>query len=215
MEFSGKIRAGRAYLEWTQEQLAAFSDLSVQAIQKIERGESSPTTRTRNKIIRAFDKHGITFTDKGVEYTENPIFFVEGTTHENTYLQLLEDVLEHLEGVKEPELLIMYADDRVSPPSVNNLYRKMIKSGIKIRQLVEDGNSYLLGALEDYRYVPKQYFINRVTLVYGDRTASTTSDILKACIKVDAIDAGIQRNTFNILWSVLEQPEESTADERF
>lgn len=215
MDFAGKIRAGRAYLNWKQEDVANKANLSLQGIQKVERGDTAPTARTQNKIIRAFEKNGLIFTDKGIEFVENPIFFVEGDTHENTYLQLLEDVLEHAYEIKDPELLIMFSDDKVSPPSVNDKYRELRSKGIKMRQLIEEGNEYIIAPLEEYRYVPKEFFINRVTLIYGDRIANETSNVLRASIRVDPINSEIQRNTFNMLWSMLEQPTESKSDERF
>lgn len=215
MNFAGKIRAGRAYLNWKQEDVANRANLSLQGVQKVERGDTAPTARTQGKIIRAFEKHGIIFTDKGIEFVENPIFFVEGKTHEETYLQLLEDVSEHSDELKNPELLIMFSDDQVSPPSVNNKYKELRDKGVKMRQLIKEGNKYIIAPLEEYRYVPKEFFINRVTLIYGDRIANETSNVLRASIKIDPINSEIQRNTFNMLWSMLEQPTESTSDERF
>lgn len=202
-------------MNWTQDKLAEAADLSLQGIQKIERGETQPTARTQAKIIRAFEKQGVIFTPKGIEYEEYPIIFVEGSTHESCYLQLLKDALEHLKDKKNPELLIMYADDKVSPPSVNELYREIRSAGIKMRQLIQEGNTYIIGPLEEYRYVPKDFFINRVTLVYGDRIANETSNFNRAIIKVDPVNAEIQRNTFNMLWSILKQPRETIADEKF
>lgn len=213
--FSGKIRAGRGFLQWKQEDLATKSGVSLPAIRKIEQGDSNPNTRTQKKITNAFEKSGIIFTGNGFEYVDNPTVYVEGKTHEETYLEVLNDVLEHLTSVKDPELLIMYADDRKSSLAVNDMYRKIRGHGVTMRQLIEDGNTYLLGETDEYRYVPKAHFINRVTLIYGDRIAKTTSDDLKASIKVDPVDAEIQRHTFNMLWSVLQSPTESTIDESF
>ncbi len=214
MEFAGKIRAGRAYLNWTQEKLAAESDLSFQGIQKIERGETQPTARTQEKIVRAFAKNGVNFRSKGIEYEEYPVIFVDGNDHESCYIQLLQDAFEHLKQKKDPELLIMFSDDKVSPPAVNDLYRQMRAAGIKMRQLVQEGNTYIMGSLDEYRYVPKEFFINRVTLIYGNRIANETANFNRALIKVDPINADIQRNTFNMLWSMLKKPEKTTADER-
>lgn len=158
---------------------------------------------------------GVVLTEHGIEQNENPLYFVMGKTHEETYLQFLDDVAEHLQGVQSPELLIMYADDRVSPPSVNEAYRKLRASGVKMRQLVEEGNTYLLGELDEYRYVPNDLFINRVTLIYGDCIANETTDVLRGVVRRDPLSAELQRNSFNLLWRALEGPAESTADETF
>lgn len=215
MEFAGKVRAGRAFLGWSQDRLAQESDLSLQGIQKIERAETQPTARTQGKITKAFARQGVVFTDRGIEHEAFPVIFVEGNDHESCYIQLLHDAFSHLQEHKNKELLIMYADDKVSPPAVNDLYRKMRATGIRMRQLIEDGNSYIIGPLAEYRYIPKGFFINRVTLIYGDRTASETGDFNRAMIRPDAVNAEIQRNTFNMLWSILKAPTKSTSDERF
>ncbi|MCB1320484.1 MAG: hypothetical protein KDK34_09540, partial [Leptospiraceae bacterium] len=131
------------------------------------------------------------------------------------YLQLLNDAYAHLKEQKNKELLIMYADDSVSPPSVNNFYRMMRADGIRMRQLVEAGNTYIIGPLDEYRYIPKPYFINRVTLIYGDRIAWESGDVLKTIVRVDPVGTEIQRNTFNLLWSVLDKPVTTTAKEHF
>lgn len=215
MDFAGQIRAARAYLNVTQDQLADLADLSLQGIQKIERGESQPTARTQAKITKAFERKGINFTADGITYVENPVLFVTGKTHEDCYLQLLEDVLERLQSRRNAELLIMYADDTVSPPAVNEMYRRIRKSGIKMRQLVEEGNTHLIGPLDEYRYIPKAYFINRVMLIYADCVASESTDFNKAMIRIDPFAAETQRNAFNMLWNFLNKPTKSTANERF
>lgn len=215
MDFADKIKAARAILDLSQSALAEAAELSVPGIQRLEAKETSPNTRTQDKLIRALKKRGIVFTEKGIEYEQYPIYFTEGKDHEDAYLKLLEDAYEHLLTVKDPELLIMFADDKVSPPSVNDMYRKMRENGIKMRQFIQEGNDYILGPLEEYRYIPAQYFINRVTLIYGDRIANETADVTKGVIKVDPVNAEIQRNTFNILWQLLEQPQETVSDERF
>ncbi|MCP4932772.1 MAG: helix-turn-helix transcriptional regulator [bacterium] len=212
----GQLKAARALRGLSQKELAALSDVAIASIQSFEAGKGKKLhPDSIEKLIQALKKQQITITEDGVRLNENPIIVVEGKTHEETYLQLLKDVYEQLQHQEVPELLIMYANDRKSPPSVNNLYRELRKSGVKMRQLVEEGNTYLLGPLEEYRYIPKPRFINRVTLVYGDRVANETTDVLRDVIRVDPMNADIQRNTFNILWDTLKAPTESTADERF
>ncbi len=215
MDFSGQIRAARAFLNLTQDQLAEQADLSLQGMQKVERGESHPTARTQKKIVKAFEKRGVLFTERGIEYEPNPLYFLEGDTQEEAYLQVLDDVERHLAGRKHPELLIMYSDDSVSPEAVNAAYMRLRAAGIGMRQLVQEGNTHLMAPLDEYRYVPKAFFINRVTLIYGDHVVTEAGNAFQFAVKVDPVNANIQRNTFNMLWSVLQQPTKSTSDVRF
>lgn len=211
-----QMRAARAMLDVPQGHVADHLGIAANTLSKIESGQSDVSMSRNAEIQKFYEREGIAFTENdGIYRNENPIFFVEGNTHENTYLQVLEDVLEHLEEEKDPELLIMYADDKVSPSRVNDMYREIRRRGIKMRQLIQEGNTHIMGPLNEYRYIPKEFFINRVTLVYSNRIANETSNVLRASIRVDKINAEIQRNLFNMLWSILEQPKGTTANERF
>jgi transcriptional regulator with XRE-family HTH domain len=214
MMFSRQIRAARALIELKQEDLANAANVSLATIQRIESGEDG-NARTQAKIRQALQSLGVRFTDNGVTWDEFPVLFTQGATHEEAYLQLINDAHDHLKGRKNPELLIMYADDKVSPPSVNDKYRAMRRDGIKMRQFIKEGNEYIIGPLNEYRYIPARFFANRVTLIYGDRIANEMADVHRGIIRVDALNADIQRNTFNMLWDILEKPQKSIADEHF
>jgi transcriptional regulator with XRE-family HTH domain len=214
MIFSRQIRAARAMIELKQDELAIVAGVSLTTIQRLESGEEG-NAKTQAKIRKALQSLGVSFTEKGIVWDEFPVLFTYGTTHEEAYLQLISDAHEHLKTVKNPELLIMYADDQVSPPSVNEKYRAMRKDGIKMRQLIKKGNEYIIGPLDEYRYIPEKFFANRVTLIYGNRIANETADVLRGIIRVDPLNADIQRNTFNMLWDMLQKPEKSISDERF
>ena len=60
---AAQIRAGRALLEWTRQQLADASDTSHSTIADYEKGRNqSMLTETARKIIAAFAKAGVEFT---------------------------------------------------------------------------------------------------------------------------------------------------------
>lgn len=215
MKFIEQIRAARAVLQLTQADVAEMTGLSKQAILKVENGESSPNSTTQNKLLRVYEEKGIIFTNSGIEKNDSPITIISADTPEDCYLKILNDVYETCSNTSKSELLISNADDRVSPDSVNQMYRKIRKSGIAMRQLVEEGNTYLMGDISEYRYIPKEYFINLVTLVYAGKVAILTSNENTATIINDDINAKTRRNQFNLIWETLEQPEVSNADEKF
>ncbi|MDW7555347.1 MULTISPECIES: helix-turn-helix transcriptional regulator [Azospirillum] len=60
------LRAARALLNWTREELARRSGLSPQLVQKIEDGKSKrPAHETVKKIIGAFLSAGVEFIEPG------------------------------------------------------------------------------------------------------------------------------------------------------
>lgn len=115
----------------------------------------------------------------------------------------------------DAEYLTMCADDKVSTADVNNRLKKIRNAGIRMRQLVQEGNTYLMGPTKEYRYIPKEQFRNNVSLIYGDKVAVCTEHGTKAVVFKDADLAATWRNIFDVMWNKLQEPKESTARERF
>ncbi len=207
-----KIRAARGLLGWGQKDLAERSGLSSTAIASLEQGKTEPHIETLEKIQTAFDLAGVVFTQNGVELKGQTVTTMDG---DGWYLRLLDDVYYTLLDKPDAEYLTMCADDKVSSPEVNNRLKKIRNAGIRMRQLVQEGNTYLMGALKEYRYIPKGQFRNNVSLIYGDKVAVITEHGTKAIVFKDADLAATWSNIFDVLWNKLEEPKESTARERF
>lgn len=209
-----QIRAARAFLGWSQKELADHADLSQTGIARIENGLHQPTLTTMTKIMTAFEDAGIEFTQDGLLKRDDSVRVITG---ENCYMRLLEDVQKSFAERKKghKELLIWCADDRASSPDVNDMYRQLRRTGVTMRQLVEDNNTYLMGGLEEYRYLPKDHFINVVKLNYADKYATVNSSETRIMIHKDKEAARSNRAVFDLLWKILPQPQRSEADERF
>jgi predicted transcriptional regulator len=61
-----QIKAGRALLDWSQEQLAAAADVSVPTIKRLEAtdGPLGGRGRTVEKILNSMEKAGVEFIDE-------------------------------------------------------------------------------------------------------------------------------------------------------
>lgn len=205
-----QVRAARAYLDWDREKLSEESGVSVAQIANLENGKTeSPRIGTLQAIQGAFLRHFIVFENGGVFKRQDLTIVIEG---DGWYQKLLEDVYLTLLDRPGAEYLTLCGDDRVSSADINNHIRKLRNAGIGMRQIVEEGNTYLMGAVKEYRYLPKKNFINHVTLIYGDKVAICGG---KATVFLDAHLAATWRNIFNYLWDTLPQPEKSNAQERF
>lgn len=207
-----QIRAARALLNWSQKDLAERSGVSEVSIINYENEKRTPHQSTLGKILQAFELAGVIFRKNGLEMKEDAVTVIEG---DGWYVRLLDDVYYSLMDEKGAELLLICADDKMSPPEVNDRYRKIRNSGIRMRQLVQDGNTYLMGPLKEYRYMPKERFKNYVSLIYGGKVAVCTDANTKALVFKDPLLAETWTNLFDVMWDVLKQPEKSEADERF
>jgi DNA-binding XRE family transcriptional regulator len=213
-----QIRAARALLDWSADQLAKKVGLSRMAINKIEDESVQPRAKNLADIIGVLDKHGIEFVgERGVVFKSDQISTIQG---ENAFFYVLDDVITSMRGAKKPEALFACVDDKMSPPVVVENYRRLRQAGIAMRSLVKEGDTHLMGKLNEYRYLPKQNFHNSATVIYGDKFATmildpaTAKDAAAVIIHNPHI-AAAQRNLFNLIWSGAQKPVKTTANVRY
>ena len=216
MEFYRLLSPARALLGWTLSDLSGRSGaVSPSNLTNIENGKQKPREDTIRALRATLESEGIEFLPDGVRLREDGISMITG---DDCYLRLLDDVhdtLDRTDDDTDRELLIWCANDKVSAPAVNEKYRALRKDGIKMRQLVQEGDNYLMGPLEEYRTIPKKHFVNVVKLTYGSKHATVNGQQSRILIHRDKKSAQSHRAVFNLLWEKLEQPEGSIANERF
>ena len=164
------------------------------------------------RIVDYFIDKGVEFIENGVREAPKGIEFIEG---EDCYIKTLKKVTQTLETIENKELLIMFASDETSPPAVNDQYRLMRKLGINMRQLIKEGDTYIMGELEEYRTIPEEQFINIVSLIHDDYVAQVNGDETAVTIYRDARLAARKRADFEDRWNRGKIPETSTAEEKF
>jgi len=210
------VRAARAMAGWTLEEMSEKAGLGIVTLRDIENEKVSPRERTLSRINMALAKAGIEVTADGVREKREKAIVLDS---ENWFLDALDAImLEASNNVPrhKRELLVWYSDDRLSPPEVIDRYRAMRAAGITMRQIVEQGNTYLMGDVAEYRWVPKEDFENNVTLIFGGLVIlDAKSEPASGVLINDMAAADQQRRIFNLLWKVLPKPEESLADVRF
>lgn len=162
MDFSAKVRAARAAIQWSQEDLAKLANLSIQGIRDIENDKSSPTARTQHKILKAFEAHNYFFHEHGIEYREEKIL----TFYD--FMDVLEDAEQTLR--KGDDILFHCADEQRNTPEVTDKFNELRNKGINLRFTIEEGNKTITGSPKDYRWIDPEYFADReVRVIYADR----------------------------------------------
>lgn len=210
LSLSEKIIGARAILGWSQAQLAEAAGLGNATIQSVEAGKPC-NVRTEEKLIRTLSRAGIELTGDGIRKPDTTITRLQG---EDWFAELLEDAYLTLLGQGDKELLIFGGNNRVSPPAVIGGFRRLRQAGVRIREMVEEGDDYLMGPESDYRWIPSAYYKNHITVIYADKVLNDFGS--HGILFTNAAWAETERNKFNLIWSL--SPEltiRSAADVRY
>lgn len=210
------IRAARAYRGWNQEYLGSLVGLSKRAILNIENRKHRPTLENLKKIKNAFFRANIIFQSQG-GFIENKSI-VQVLTGPDSFIDLMLDIIE-VSTPSKSEVLFNGADERRSPEAVITKEKEMCKLGIPSRHIIKEGNTFILGPTEWYRWVPEAFFPSSdVTVVYGDKVAFTTSNknIINHIVVIkDHLLAKSQRRQFEKFWEIGTPPTHSTEKKRY
>ncbi|MCB1784225.1 MAG: helix-turn-helix transcriptional regulator [Alphaproteobacteria bacterium] len=208
-----QCRAARGLLNWSQPELARRCSMHKQTISNFEAERSTPSNTSLEKISRVLENGGVEFgPDNAVSLPQIKIIKLEDR---GWFITLLDDVIFTLQDQTDPELLIYGGDNRVYPEATVEKLRDVRKAGIRMREMVCEGNTYLMGQETDYRWIPKKFFKNYNTIVYGDRVCVDFRG-RAAILIINKGWADAERVKFEMLWDTgLPVRTKSTSDIRY
>ena len=169
-----QIRAARALLNWSRDDLANYAGVSVPALARAEAGESQLRNSSILKIVTALEKAGVEFMPNfGVRMRNDLILKLEG---DDANSQLLEDVFQTLAGRPGSTVYIagVKEEKSISDLDLENLKKhisRLSNAGISEKLLIEEGDHNLIAPKDYYRVIPKAFFENVPIQVYGDKIA--------------------------------------------
>lgn len=163
MKFYEKCMAARAVLGWTRDDLSKKSGVPSPTIRNFERGGYSPKESIQIAVEKAFSKEGVVFTVLGIEKHTQTITIL------HDYVEVIDDALNVLNSGEE--ILFHRADDRRSVPKIVEKLEALEKAGILVRSTICEGNTYIDGPKDSYRWIPADYFnrAEEVEAIYADR----------------------------------------------
>jgi DNA-binding XRE family transcriptional regulator len=209
-----QIRAARALLKWSQNDLAIRSGVSLPTIANIEVEKQQASTTTQDKLAAAFDEAGIELIEGGVRKRQDIVHILEG---DDCYLRMLDEAYLALATTKG-EILFSASNERRTPTDVLEKFRLMRRGGVHFRSLIQDQDTYLMGPINEYRWMIESLFVNSdVKAIYGDCVAylMTWKDRKRVIILKDTRIADEQRRLFNYIWDQSIQPTHSTCDIKY
>lgn len=210
-----EIRAARTYLGWNQTELAERCGLSTTAIANIERKQFNATQKNLESIREVFWNAEIEFIEGGgFKIRDKNINYIEG---EDCYLRFMEQACLDLKGTKD-EILAIGADERRSSQDVIDCRKRLRKNKTPMRWLIMEGNTHILGPLEEYRYIPKRLFEDTdVTTIYQDKVAFLVPDPKAPYVLVvnNKYLANYHRKNFNYYWDGGKQPEKTEVQNEY
>lgn len=206
----GQIKAGRALLNWNQEELAQSAGLSRPAIANLERGTVTPRVETLNAITKALE-------DAGVEFTEGPgvrlrgetlrVHIFEGKDAIFRLWQDQQDTLKHggtrlISGVDERTFDMVAGKDRF-----REVLARFHKHDIYSRILARDGDTYFVEPVSHYRWVSDALFSQVPYFIYADKYAIFLSEPVPRIVLIEnrAI-ADSYRKQFEAIWDGAKVP---------
>lgn len=156
------LRAARAYLNLHIKDVAELSGIAYQTISNLENGKSTGTDRTLIRLRKVYEDHGIVFTGDGLSFQPYKTAFFDN------FVDVLDDAMASLK--KGDEILVHCADERRNVEGVQEKVDALRKKGVRLRITCEEGNKFITGPKEDYRWIDPELFANsQVEIVFGDK----------------------------------------------
>ncbi len=199
-----QIRAARALLDWSTAELARRTGLTVNGLNKIERGHVNAQRDTLEKIQKVFEEAGLEFIPgKGLRRRNHLVTTYEGKDHR---ILLDEDIYNTLKNTGGEFLVAHEIEEDVVAEDMgieylkNSLYKRK-RANITHRLLVLEDDPGLFGPFDTYHVIDKKYFSPYPMQIYGANVSFSTRQYAPKSIVIrDENIAESARKLFNFVW---------------
>ncbi len=201
-----QIRAARALLDWTIEDLAKASGLNKDSIKNAERSHTQPRTTTMAAIRDALERSGVVFTEgSGVRLRNEIVRIYEGLPgieklYSEIYQQALTAEKEFVQfGLRYRDIKNFHSDTFIKDYS-----QKMTAIGKNLFRCIvsEDERELKKANYARYRYWAAEKFLGVPFYVIGDSLIiiSLRGDRSQAILISDKKIAEEYRLNFDVMW---------------
>lgn len=211
-----QIRAARALLEWSQQELAKATGLATSSIKNIESDSTAHRRASIQLIENTLDDAGIEFmAGSGVRLRNDIVALHSGR---NATISLLDTLYQSAHASTDREICIFGFDEALAQDldgqsSRQSHVSRLQTAGISERILIAQGNRTFLNAPDCYRWLPTSYF-NKSTPIFiaGDRVAIHFGTLKRRAITIHLRSlAQHMRLLFNFVWDHAQVPQVAVA----
>ena len=200
-----QIRAARALLNWSQQDLARASNMATSSIKNVESESSSARRETLVQIRETFNLNGVEFTPgSGVRLKTDTVQVCDGKRATNT---LIDNIYAHAPVSPDREVCIIGMDEGYSLETdgedlIKSHIARLTEAGVRERILICEGDTRFLNAPQCYRWLPRDYFTRQSPIyIYGDRVAIHSGSLRRRTIIIEARPlAQHLKKLFTLLW---------------
>ena len=166
-----QIRAARALLDISQDELANAAGLTKQGISKIEDGSVQPRGGTIADIIRVFNERGIDFTEnQGVRLKPTGVDIYDGAEAFDDFYDFLYD---HLKQNGGEVCLSIYDEDlpakhRKNPELHRSRMKKLIDRGDVTFKILATKSDFIAHGYVQFKWLPQQQPTPTGFYAFGD-----------------------------------------------
>jgi transcriptional regulator with XRE-family HTH domain len=201
-----QIRAARALLDWSAEELGERVGLTKAGISRIETGRTAGSVEVLQRIVYAFQSGGVEMTDDGgVRPRQSKINVYRG---HSGFCAFFDDIYEVGLTDPDPDICItnvveaQYDRWLGSHEPIHSERMTKLKN-VKLRALMKQHDVHLTStAYCEYRWVPEARFADVSLYIYGDKVAFI--EFGEHDVVVTAVDsrpvAMAQRKMFEVAW---------------
>ena len=168
-----QIRAARAMLDWSQQDLAEAAGVSKDTVKNYELSHNKPNTQTLERITDALDKMGIVFTPGGVQRRRNEVLTLKGREGFHRFYDL---VYQEVKESEIKEVCVSNVDERKFMEWASDILdvhsQRMQNIATHFRILIEHGDEYFVATeYAQYRWMSEDHFLSIPYYVFGNKVA--------------------------------------------